>query len=287
MQLKVKADKKMFDKLKGDVIQKIDLLSASRCNLLSATLEPYQSSMVKFLNSTAESYNSVFEQYKGHPSYQFNILKHIIPNNGIVDEDDEDLEEGSPDNKSKKKYRKQKSPERAKEVAEDVELNKDDSDDKLISFDASPSEENPREISDQKITKSMIDQEKLSVGEGDLLGGITPDDNSPGFGNYTEAKENNEGSNFVKLILCSMAQYILAFSTLFVMYWIFLVSCKNPVPSLSLMMFTMRFFFESNGSPRNTVTIVPLLYRFRKRTEHRQQNFVSGNFSNNSCIVYF
>ena len=63
--MQVKLSKRQFDKLKGDVIQKIDLLSASRCNLLSATLEPYQSAMVKFLNTTAKSYNKVHEEYQG------------------------------------------------------------------------------------------------------------------------------------------------------------------------------------------------------------------------------
>jgi hypothetical protein len=49
VQQQVKAGKQLFDKLKADVIQKIDLLSASRCNLLSATLEPYQSALITFL----------------------------------------------------------------------------------------------------------------------------------------------------------------------------------------------------------------------------------------------
>lgn len=196
VQFQVKASKKMFDKLKGDVIQKIDLLSASRCNLLSATLEPYQSSMVKFLSSTAKSYNSVFEQYKGHPSYQFNILKNIIPNNGIVDEDDEDiLEENS--EKDKKKNRKQKT-ERAKEASENANEennSKDDSDDKLINFDSSPSEEEQKEISNFNLNKAPNHQENIRAGDADLLGGITPEENSPGFGDYTETKEQNEGNH--------------------------------------------------------------------------------------------
>ena len=64
--MQVKLRKKQFDKLKVDVCQKIDLLSASRCNLLSATLEPYQSAMVKFLNSTAKNYNKVYDEYQGN-----------------------------------------------------------------------------------------------------------------------------------------------------------------------------------------------------------------------------
>jgi len=186
VQFQVKAAKKLFDRLKGDVCQKIDLLSASRCNLLSATLEPYQSSMVKFLSTTAKSYNTVYEQYKGHPSYQFNILKNIIPNNGIVDDDDEEIEDGkqADDKPTKKKNRKPKSVERAEEVVEDK---KDESpkseDDKLISFDSSPSEETAEGGVPAQVEK-----------EADLLGVLgSPKEKSPGFGDYTEAKETGDG----------------------------------------------------------------------------------------------
>ncbi len=94
MQVQVKENKKKFEKYKADVNQKIDLLSASRCNLLSATLAAYQQCMLKFLEQTTKTYQSVMEQFKGHPSYQFSILKHIMPNNGIADDDDDDLKSG-------------------------------------------------------------------------------------------------------------------------------------------------------------------------------------------------
>ena len=139
VQIQVKENKRIFEKLKGDVVQKIDLLSASRCNLLSATLAAYQQAMIKFLEQSTKTYQSVYEQFKGHPSYQFQILKHIIPNNGIAD-DDEDL---------KPSRRKPKIVEQAQEAKEDAAKNdpengeKDeaDDDDKLILFDNSPAEE--------------------------------------------------------------------------------------------------------------------------------------------------
>ena len=90
----MKDNRKKFEKLKADVCQKIDLLSASRCNLLSATLAAYQQCMLKFLEHTSKSYQSVLEQFKGHPSYQFTILRHIIPNNGIADDEEDDIKPG-------------------------------------------------------------------------------------------------------------------------------------------------------------------------------------------------
>lgn len=42
VQAQVRSSKTSFDKLKNDVCQKVDLLGASRCNLLSHVLTTYQ-----------------------------------------------------------------------------------------------------------------------------------------------------------------------------------------------------------------------------------------------------
>lgn len=115
VQSQVKENRKKFEKLKADVCQKIDLLSASRCNLLSATLAAYQQSMLKFLEQTSKSYQTVLEQFKGHPSYQFTILKHIIPDNGVAD-DDEDL--------TSAEKRRSKELEKGEEAAENETENR-------------------------------------------------------------------------------------------------------------------------------------------------------------------
>lgn len=197
VQFQVKAAKKLFDKLKGDVIQKIDLLSASRCNLLSATLEPYQAAMVKFLRSTAKSYNEVYQQYQGHPSYQFNILKHIIPNNGIVDDDDEEVEEKRRESR-RHRNKKTKAIEPAKEVTEQAteKGTSNVAEDKLISFDSSPSEENSAALQHvQSINTPQQPQE-------DLLGGLHPsEDISPGFGDYaSDERTKIDESGFEDLL---------------------------------------------------------------------------------------
>lgn len=78
VQIQVKQSKTLFDKLKGDVVQKIDLLSASRCNLLSAALEAYQAAMITFLTTTSRSYNRVYTQFQGYPSFQFQVYSICI-----------------------------------------------------------------------------------------------------------------------------------------------------------------------------------------------------------------
>ncbi|EDO48934.1 predicted protein [Nematostella vectensis] len=79
VQSQVKRTKKKFEKNKFDVMQKVDLLSASRCNLLSSTLAAYQQAMLKFWENTSKSMNQVAEQFKGYPSYQFQMLKSLNP----------------------------------------------------------------------------------------------------------------------------------------------------------------------------------------------------------------
>ena len=194
VQLQVKQAKTLFDKLKGDVVQKIDLLSASRCNLLSATLEPYQTAMIAFLSSTSKSYNEVFEQFKGYPSFQFQVLKNIIPNNGIVDDDDAD--EGNDSNASDKKESKDKKVskdkteevENAEEVKESEEKKDADveGDDKLINFDLSDEES----LAVPGATKENVD---------DLLGNLV-EGLSPGFGDYSSDNVSGNKTGFEDLL---------------------------------------------------------------------------------------
>ncbi|XP_002158437.1 islet cell autoantigen 1 isoform X1 [Hydra vulgaris] len=199
VQIQVKSAKALFDKLKVDVVQKIDLLSASRCNLLSATLEPYQTAMIKFLSTTAKSYTAVYAQYQGHPSYQFQILKHIIPNNGIAEDEEEEEErneEGKLSQNQKSKNRKVKKNEKEKiekakdEILDnkdhDVELVDNDNDDKLINFDCSPVTE------DVPIQKSEFKSEPSKQSD-DLL--VSLQDTSPVFGEFTNIQDQQPEGN--------------------------------------------------------------------------------------------
>ena len=138
--------KKKFEKCKVDVIQKVDLLSASRCNLLSATLVAYQQSLLKFWENTSSSLIKVYEQFRGHPSYQFQMLKHIIPDDSYtreneIEEDDLDIKEERIPEKAHVDERSKGNSKESEEVgveANETETGGEEDDDALISLDAHP-----------------------------------------------------------------------------------------------------------------------------------------------------
>ncbi|XP_078084997.1 islet cell autoantigen 1-like protein isoform X1 [Mustelus asterias] len=77
VQAQVRNTKIHFDKLKNDVCQKVDLLGASRCNLLSQSLAAYQTTLLHFWERTAHMMSQIHESFKGHQSYKFTALKSL------------------------------------------------------------------------------------------------------------------------------------------------------------------------------------------------------------------
>ncbi|XP_053385852.1 islet cell autoantigen 1-like [Mercenaria mercenaria] len=77
VQAQVKKTKARFDKLKLDVMQKVDLLAASRCNMFSHVLANYQSSLLHFWEKTSRTMTAVAESFKGYQYYEFNIIKEL------------------------------------------------------------------------------------------------------------------------------------------------------------------------------------------------------------------
>ncbi|XP_065417030.1 islet cell autoantigen 1-like protein isoform X2 [Chrysemys picta bellii] len=68
VQTQVKNTKAQFDKLKMDVCQKVDLLGASRCNMLSHSLAIYQITLLHFCKKTAGLMSKIHEEFIGvHP----------------------------------------------------------------------------------------------------------------------------------------------------------------------------------------------------------------------------
>ena len=157
MQGQVRKGKKKFDKLKVDVMQKIDLLSASRCNLLSSTLAAYQQALLKFWENTSRTMTQVAEQFKGLPTYQFQMLKSLNPLacDNIEKEKEEEGKETRADNESEVD---------GKDSAQ--KASKDDDDDQLISLDHSPFEEKPSTSSSEKSDSN----DEPALLETDLLG---------------------------------------------------------------------------------------------------------------------
>ncbi|XP_051921842.1 islet cell autoantigen 1 isoform X2 [Hippocampus zosterae] len=65
VQAEVRCTKRSFDQLKMDVCQKVDLLGASRCNLLSHVLATYQTTLLHFWKKTSHTMAAIHENFKG------------------------------------------------------------------------------------------------------------------------------------------------------------------------------------------------------------------------------
>uniref|UniRef100_A0AAY4AH34 AH domain-containing protein n=1 Tax=Denticeps clupeoides TaxID=299321 RepID=A0AAY4AH34_9TELE len=77
VQTQVRTTKVQFDKLKNDVCQKVDMLGASRCNMLSHSLCTYQTTLLQFWEKTAHMMTGIHDAFKGYVPYQFTMLKEL------------------------------------------------------------------------------------------------------------------------------------------------------------------------------------------------------------------
>ncbi|XP_016136995.1 islet cell autoantigen 1 [Sinocyclocheilus grahami] len=74
VQTQVRHTKTGFDKLKNDVCQKVDLLGASRCNLLSHVLTTYQTTLLHFWEKTSHTMAAIHESFKGCQTHEASAL---------------------------------------------------------------------------------------------------------------------------------------------------------------------------------------------------------------------
>ncbi|XP_016391868.1 islet cell autoantigen 1-like [Sinocyclocheilus rhinocerous] len=74
VQTQVRHTKTGFDKLKNDVCQKVDLLGASRCNLLSHVLTAYQTTLLHFWEKTSHTMAAIHESFKGCQTHEASAL---------------------------------------------------------------------------------------------------------------------------------------------------------------------------------------------------------------------
>lgn len=163
VQGQVRKGKKKFEKLKVDVMQKIDLLSASRCNLLSSTLAAYQQALLKFWENTSRTMIQVSEQFKGLPAYQFQMLKSLNP----LTLEGDDKEKGEEGKEIKPVRESEDDKKESADCGEKKEASKEDDDDQLISLDHSPLEEKKTAEDENKKADNDDDEALL---ETDLLG---------------------------------------------------------------------------------------------------------------------
>ncbi|XP_067116319.1 islet cell autoantigen 1-like [Osmerus mordax] len=77
VQAQVRGTKGQFEKLKNDVCQKVDMLGASRCNMLSHSLCTYQTTLLQFWEKTAHVMSGIHVAFQGYVPYQFTTLKDL------------------------------------------------------------------------------------------------------------------------------------------------------------------------------------------------------------------
>ncbi|XP_054637091.1 islet cell autoantigen 1 isoform X1 [Dunckerocampus dactyliophorus] len=75
VQAQVRTTKTSFDKLKNDVCQKVDLLGASRCNLLSHVLTSYQTTLLHFWEKTSHTMAAIHESFNGCQRSELSAVK--------------------------------------------------------------------------------------------------------------------------------------------------------------------------------------------------------------------
>lgn len=143
-------------------MQKVDLLSASRCNLLSSTLAAYQQAMLKFWENTSKSMNQVAEQFKGYPTYQFQMLKSLNPMMEPDEKGSDDTKEIKGDEETSGEKKDKSNVEEATEQREEhSNVENDDDDDKLICLDHSPTAEKPANKDDDDDDDALLETDLL------------------------------------------------------------------------------------------------------------------------------
>ncbi|XP_028281608.1 islet cell autoantigen 1 [Parambassis ranga] len=183
VQTQVRTTKTSFDKLKNDVCQKVDLLGASRCNLLSHVLTTYQTTLLHFWEKTSHTMAAIHESFKGCQHYDFSSLKTL-----------QDPMDKLPKKKGKKKIK-----------AETQDGNKaETTGDQLISLQTENTSDRTREESEGEEKDSMALLNEilggLSVDEGDFsrewtaVFGETEDGTSLASGRPAETQQ--EDSSF-------------------------------------------------------------------------------------------
>ena len=121
VQAHVKSGKIKFDKLKVDVLQKVDLLAAARCNMFSHALIMYQDSLLSFWRKTAKTMGHVDISFQGYQPYEFTYIRDLAePSRQLA----QSLR--SPSKKSKKKNEDNENKTEDNDQEEDEKTKKDE-----------------------------------------------------------------------------------------------------------------------------------------------------------------
>ena len=71
----MKESKKRYEKLKFDLGEKIDMVSASRCNLLSRSLPYYQKEILSFYDDAANEFHKILVDLRSHHHHQYKVRR--------------------------------------------------------------------------------------------------------------------------------------------------------------------------------------------------------------------
>ena len=74
-QAAVKDSKAHFEKLKVDLSEKIDMVFASRCNLLSRSLPYYQKEVLSFCDNSANAFHKILVDLRSHHHHQYKVKR--------------------------------------------------------------------------------------------------------------------------------------------------------------------------------------------------------------------
>ena len=74
-QAAVKDSKVRFERLKNDLSEKIDMVFASRCNLLSRSLPFYQKELLSFCDNSANAFHKILVDLRSHHHHQYKVKR--------------------------------------------------------------------------------------------------------------------------------------------------------------------------------------------------------------------
>ncbi|CAF0898776.1 unnamed protein product [Adineta ricciae] len=196
VQSQVKTSKQEYDKLKSDVIQKIDLLTASRCNMYSHVLAPYQKTLLAFWAKTSKVMSAVAESFKGYEYYEFTVIKELaVPNHLLAEMSSSSFLERKLEETDKEKQKVEKDDtlidladsRTDEQKALSNSIRKDENHDISEPINALI------DISDAQLDDQLIELEKLTTIESTATNGAT--------GNHTKMTSNTftDSDNLVEL----------------------------------------------------------------------------------------
>ncbi|XP_044216405.1 islet cell autoantigen 1 [Thunnus albacares] len=161
VQAQVRTTKTSFDKLKNDVCQKVDLLGASRCNLLSHVLTTYQTTLLHFWEKTSHTMAAIHESFKGCQHYEFSTLKTL-----------QDPMDKLAKKKGKKKIKAEKKDGKKAETTDDqlISLANENSSEKTTEGSEDPLSAYPELEGEEKDSMALLNEilGGMSVDEGDF-----------------------------------------------------------------------------------------------------------------------